>query len=132
MERGWRISMPTLVSGLLVAAGAVLLAQEGKQQAAGAGGPFGLPTFAAVKEKCKPNEEQAKKLEVIFAAGTENEAATRKRAKDSGAERADLEKYLGEGRTEVINKTLEVLDDTQDKTFNQLVKDSVPAKKKKK
>jgi DNA invertase Pin-like site-specific DNA recombinase len=125
MERGIGI----VVSGLFLAAGVALAAQD-KQ--AGGGGPFGLPALALVKEKCKANEEQAKKLEEIYAAGTTNEADTKKRAKDSQTERKELEKFLGEGRTDVVNKVLELFDEEQDKTFNQLVKEAAPTKKKKK
>jgi hypothetical protein len=114
---------------VLLAAGVLLAAQD---KAVGGAGPFGLPVLAAVKEKCKPTEEQAKKLDEIYAAGAQNEVDTKKRAKDSQTDRKDLEKFLAEGRTDVVNKVLEVLDEGQDKTYQQLMKDAVPAKKKKK
>ena len=122
MERTW-----TLAAAALFAAGLIAAAQD-----KAAAGPFGLPLLAAVKEKCKASEEQAKKLDEIFAAGAQNEIDTKKRAKDAQTERKELEKFLAEGRTDVVNKVLELLDEEQDKTFQQLVKEAAPVKKKKK
>ena len=116
-----------LAAAAVLAVGLAAMAQD-----KAAVGPFGLPLLASVKEKCKPNEEQGKKLDEIYAAGAQNEIDTKKRAKENQTERKELEKFLGEGRTEIVNKVLELFDDEQDKTFQQLVKDAVPAKKKKK
>jgi hypothetical protein len=122
--------LAAVVAVALAAGGAA--SQEKKNEAQGAAGPFGLPTFASVKEKCKTSEDQNKKLEPIYTSATQNEADTRRRAKDTGGTRQDLENFLTIGRNETINKIKEVLDDTQDKTFEELLKAAAPDKKKKK
>ncbi len=119
------------VAAVALAAG-VAVSQEKKGEQAGAAGPYGLPTFVSVKEKCKTSEDQNKKLEPIFTTATQNEADTRKRSKDSGSTKQDLDNFLNIGRNDTINKVKEVLDDTQDKQFEDLVKASAPEKKKKK
>jgi hypothetical protein len=122
----------TLVLGTAAAG-----AQDGKgdakkKEAPVAAGPFGLPSLAAVKDKCKPSAEQAPKLEAIYAEGVKNEADTRKRAKEQATEKKELDKFLELGKTDVINKVQDLLDDAQDKIFNDLLKAATPDPKKKK
>ncbi len=116
---------------VLMAAGAAA-AQDGKKKKAEAAvetGPFSLPTLAAVKEKCKPSEAQAPKLETIYADAAKNEADVRRRAKEAESDRKTLEKFLADGRLEVVLKIKELFDAPQDKAFDDLA--SAAANKKK-
>lgn len=106
-------------------------AQDGKKAAEGAA--FGLPALAAVKEKCKPSAEQAPKLETIYADAAKSEADIRRRAKEAESDRKTTEKYLADGRLEVVLKIKELFDAGQDKGFDELVAAAAArdAKKKK-
>lgn len=99
-----------------------------------AAGPFELPAFVAVKEKCKTSEEQNGKLEALYKDAATREEETKKRAKDNGQDRKELEKYLLLGKNETINKIKEVLDEGQKKSFEELMgaANNDAAKKKKK
>ena len=105
-------------------------AQEKK--AAGAAGPYELPAFDAVKDKCKLSAEQAPKIEAAYKEGATKEEETKKRAKDNQTDRKDLEKFLAMGKIELINKVKDILDDGQKKTYDGLVAAATPDKKKKK
>jgi len=94
-------------------------------------GPFGLPTLASVKEKCKPTADQAPKLEAVYADATKNEADTRKRAREQATEKKDLDKFLAMGKNDAINKVKDLLDEAQKKIFNSLVVKTTPDPKKK-
>jgi len=120
------------VGVLLAAASAMAGAQDKKAPPAGAVGPYELPALDVVKDKCKTSAEQNTKLEVIYKDAGAKEAETKKLAKDNGTDRKDLEKFLAMGKIEIVNKVKEVLDDTQDKIFDQLVAAALPDKKKKK
>lgn len=116
---------------VLLASGAVT-AQDGKKKKAEAAvetGPFSLPTLAAVKEKCKPTEAQGPKLETIYADAVKNEADVRRRAKEAESDRKTLEKFLADGRLDVVLKIKELFDGPQDKIFDELA--SAAAGKKK-
>jgi hypothetical protein len=106
--------------------------QDGKKKdAAPEAGPFALPTLAAVKEKCKPSAEQAPKLETIYADAVKSEADIRRRAKEAESDRKTTEKFLADGRLEVVLKIKELFTDEQDKSFDALASGAPPAKKKK-
>jgi len=96
-------------------------AAQDKKDDKAAAGPFDLPTLASVKEKCKTNEEQNGKLEAVYKDAATREEETKKRAKDNGQDRKDLEKFLGLGKIDTINKIKEVLDKDQQKTFDELM-----------
>jgi hypothetical protein len=104
-------------------------AAQDKKDAAPAG-PFGLPLLATVKEKCKTNEAQNGKLEVIYKDAATKEEETKKTGRDNQTDRKDLEKFLLMGKNDTINKIRDVLDPDQQKTFTSLVSASDPKKKK--
>ena len=107
------------------------LAQDKKD--GGEAGPYGLPTLAAVKEKIKPTEEEAKKITDIYATATKNEAESKTRAKENGTDRKTLEGYITIGRNETINKVKEALDKDKAAAYDKLVASQpAPDKKKKK
>jgi hypothetical protein len=89
-----------------------------------------LPTLATVKEKCKTNDAQNGKLEVIYKDAATKEDETKKTARDNQTDRKDLEKFLLMGKSDTINKIRDVLDQDQQKTFTALVSASDPKKKK--
>ncbi len=126
-----RIRVGAVALAVLLAAGAAE-AQDNKKKSAEAApaGPYGLPLLAGVKEKVKLTAEQDPKVAEIYAAAAKEEEETKKRAKDNQTERKDLERFLGEGRTNTINKILAVLDDGQKKSFDELLKASGPVRKK--
>lgn len=93
--------------------------------------PFALPPLATVKAKCKPGEEQAPKLEAIYKDAVQSEADIRRRAKESESDRKTTEKFLADGRLQVVLKIKELFSDEQDKIFDSLPAGE-PAKKKKK
>ncbi len=97
-----------------------------------AGGPYGLPTLADVKDKVKPTDDEAKKIEEIYAAATKNEGESKTRAKENGTDNKTLQGYLLQGRIETINKVKELLDKDKGKLYDDAVKAAEPAKKKKK
>ena len=118
MERNLIASL----AAALLACGAAP-AQEGKKkkgEAAVETGPFSLPTLAAVKAKCKPTEDQGPKLETIYADAAKNEADVRRRAKEAESDRKTLEKFLADGRLDVVLKIKELFDVPQDKAFDDL------------
>jgi|SRR5579883_611097 len=124
-----------LVLGLLSVAIAAGLASgavaQDKKGTPAATGPYGLPSFDAVKDKVKPTDEEAKKIEEIYAQGVKNEAETKNRAKENGTDGKTLANYLSQGKIEVINKVKEVLDKDKSKLYDDLVRASQPDKKKK-
>lgn len=129
-----RCKILAAVVAVIVAAGAAG-AQDKKKKgeaATAAVGPYSLPTFDLVKDKCKLTADQAPKVEALYKEAATKEEETKKRAKDNQTDRKDLEKFLDLGKIDVINKMKEVLDDAQDKTFDALVIASAPDKKKKK
>lgn len=97
-----------------------------------AGGPYGLPTLADVKDKVKPSDEESKKLEEIYATATKNEAESKTRAKENGTDRKALEGYLQIGKNETIGKIKEVLDKEKGAAFDKLCAAQAPPGKKKK
>ena len=119
--------MRTMLACLLTV---TLAAAQDKKDASG--GPFGLPLLATVKEKCKTSDEVNTKLEAIYKDAGAKEEETKKTAKDNQTERKDLEKFLGMGKNDAINKIKDVLDKDQQKTFDGLVAAATPDKKKKK
>ena len=122
-----------LILGSLLLSAALAAAQDKKDDKAAAG-PFDLPTLVSVKEKCKTSEEQNGKLEAVYKDAATREEETKKRAKDNGQDRKDLEKFLGLGKIDTINKIKEVLDEGQKKTFEEMMgaANNDAAKKKKK
>src|SRR5579862_2980564 len=96
-----------LAAGLSTGAGA-----QDKKDAGAATGPYGLPSFAAVKDKVKPTDDEAKKIEEVYAQGSKNEAES-------------------QNRIETMNKVKEVLDKDKSKLFDDLCRASQPDKKKK-
>jgi hypothetical protein len=118
MERRF---IATSLALLLVAAAAGAQDVKKKADAAPEAGPFTLPTVASVKEKCKPTEAQAPKLDAIYADAVKSEADIRRRAKEAESDRKTLEKFLADGRLEVVLKVKELFDAQQDKTFDDLV-----------
>ncbi|HLF92200.1 MAG TPA: hypothetical protein VJB14_01965 [Planctomycetota bacterium] len=99
---------------------------------AAAAGPFNLPTFDQVKARCKLTEDQLPKVEAQYKEAATREEETRKRAKDNQTDRKDLEKFLGLGKVDAINKVKEILDNDQKKTFDGLVAAMPDPNKKKK
>jgi len=95
-------------------------------------GPYGLPTLADVKDKVKPTEDEAKKIEEIYATATKNEAESKTRAKENGTDGKTLAGYLLQGKIETQNKVKEVLDKDKSKAYDDLCRASQPDKKKKK
>jgi len=120
------LGMLSAVAVLGLSLGAV--AQDKKE----GGGPYGLPTLADVKDKIKPSDEEAKKIEEIYATGTKNEGESKSRAKENGTDGKTLQSYLLQGRIETINKVKEVLDKDKAAAYDKLVAGSQPEKKKKK
>ena len=96
--------------------------QDGKKKEAAAAdvGPFALPTLAAVKEKCKPTEAQAPKLDALYADAAKSEVDIKRRAKEAESDRKTTEKYLADGKLEVVLKIKELFTDSQDKSFDDL------------
>jgi hypothetical protein len=125
-----------VVLGLVALAFAVglssaALGQDKKKAAADApAGPYGLPQLDAVKAKEKPTDDEAKKIDEIYATATKNEAESKTRAKENGTDRKTLEGYLTIGRNETVNKVKEVLDKDKGKMFDELCAGSAPKKKK--
>ncbi len=95
-------------------------------------GPYGLPTLADVKDKVKVTDDEAKKIEEIYATATKNEAESKARAKENGTDGKTLAGYLSQGRVETMNKVKEALDKDKSKAFDDLCRASQPDKKKKK
>ncbi|HVR83860.1 MAG TPA: hypothetical protein VMU54_06070 [Planctomycetota bacterium] len=116
-----------LAALLAIGFSAGLAAQDKK---AGAG-PYALPALADVKDKVKPSEDEAKKIDEIYATATKNEAETKARARENGTDGKTLAGYLSQGRIETINKVKEVLDKDKSKAYDDLVRASQPDKKKK-
>ena len=102
--------------------------QDGKKKEAAETGPLGLPLLAAVKNKCKPTAEQSPKLEALYAEAVKNEADIRRRAKEAESDRKTTEKFLADGRLEIVLKIKELFDAPQDKAFDELA--SASARKK--
>jgi len=98
----------------------------------GGGGPYGLPTFADVKEKIKLSEDEAKKVEEIYAGAAKNEQESKARAKENGTDNKTLQGYLALGRVETINKVKESLDKDKATAYDKLCLAEQPSKKKKK
>ena len=98
----------------------------------GGGGPYGLPTFADVKEKIKLTDDEAKKVEEIYAGAAKNEQESKQRAKENGTDNKTLQGYLALGRVETINKVKESLDKDKAAAYDKLCLAEQPAKKKKK
>ena len=111
---------------VILAAVLSLAAQDEKALA-----PFALPPLAAVKEKCKPNEEQLPKIELIYKDAVQSEIDIRRRARESESDRKTTEKFIADGRLQVVLKIKELFIDEQDKIFDGLPAGE-PAKKKKK
>jgi len=123
-----RKSVVAMALALGLAAGAAW-SQDKKE---GGGGPYGLPTFADVKEKIKPTDDEAKKVEEIYTAATKNEQESKTRAKENGTDFKTLQGYLALGRVETINKVKEALDKEKGQAYDKLCMAEQPAKKKKK
>jgi hypothetical protein len=116
----------------VLAFGAVFaLAGMAMAQAKGDAGPYGLPTLAAVKDKVKPTDEEAKKIEEIYATAAKNEQESKARAKENGTDRKTLEGYLTIARSETVNKVKEALDKEKGAAYDKLCADQGPQKKKK-
>jgi hypothetical protein len=127
MERK-RVVAIALILGLAFWCGSDASAQDKKD---GGGGPYGLPTLAEVKDKVKPTDEEAKKLDEIYATATKNEAESRARAKENGTDRKTLDGFLSISRNETINKIKEALDKDKAAAFDKILAASSPGKKKK-
>ena len=97
-----------------------------------AAGPYGLPTLADVKDKVKPTDDEAKKIEEIYATATKNEGDSKKNAKENGTDNKALQGYLLQGKVETQNKVKEVLDKDKGKLYDDLCRAAQPDKKKKK
>ena len=130
MERMKLLAFVVALGVAAVSAGAQ--EKKGEKAAAAAAGPYELPAFDAVKDKCKLSAEQAPKVEAAYKEGATKEEETKKRAKENQTDRKDLEKFLAMGKIDLINKVKDILDDGQKKTYDGLVAASVPDKKKKK
>ena len=124
-----RKSVLALVAAFALAG--VVSAQD-KKGAGGEAGPYGLPTIAQVKDKVKPSDEEAKKIEEIYATAAKNEQESKVRAKENGTDRKTLEGYMTIGRTDTINKVKEALDKDKAAAFDKLVASQPPPEKKKK
>ena len=94
-------------------------------------GPYGLPLLDAVKDKCKPSDEELKKIEEIYAQAAKNETESKARARENGTDRKAQESFATISRNETINKVKEALDKDKGKLFDELCRGSAPAKKKK-
>ena len=128
-----RMKVLLVLVAACVAAGSGAAQDNKKKDAqAPAAGPFNLPTFDQVKAKCKLTEDQAPKVEAQYKEAATREEETKKRAKDSQTDRKDLEKFLGLGKIEAVNKVKEILDNDQKKTFDGLVAAMPDPNKKKK
>ncbi len=114
---------------LCLAAGAAAAQDKKKKAETPETGPLGLPLLAAVKEKCKPTAEQAPKLDTLYADATKNETDIRRRAKESESDRKTLEKYLADGRLEIVLMIKELFDAAQDKAFDEAAAAAAPKKK---
>jgi hypothetical protein len=122
-----RLVLPGMAAVLAVGFSAFAVAQDKKADA----GPYGLPSLASVKDKVKPTEDEAKKIEDIYTTAAKNEAESKSRAKENGTDGKTLAGYLSQGRIETINKVKEVLDKDKSKAYDDLVRASQPDKKKK-
>ncbi|MBV8882104.1 MAG: hypothetical protein JO332_19260 [Planctomycetaceae bacterium] len=130
MERKRVVALAiALAAAVGMASGA--FAQDKKGAGAGETGPYGPPTLAQVKEKVKPTEEEAKKIEEIYTAATKAEGESKARAKENGTDRKTLEGYLTIGRNETVNKVKEVLDKEKSAEFDKLCAGAPTGKKKK-
>jgi hypothetical protein len=116
----------------VAALGAGLAGAQDKKDDKSSTGPFQLPTLAAVKDKCKTTEDENSKLEAIYKDAATREDETKKRAKDNGQDKKDLDKFLGLGKVDTINKIKDALDKDQQKSFDELLAASNGDKKKKK
>ena len=94
-------------------------------------GPYGLPLLDAVKEQCKPSDEELKKIEEIYAQAAKNETESKARARENGTDRKSQASFATISRNETINKVKEALDKDKGKLFDELCRGSAPAKKKK-
>jgi hypothetical protein len=97
----------------------------------GGGGPYGLPTLADVKEKIKLTDDEAKKVEEIYAGAAKSEQESKQRAKENGTDNKTLQGYLSLGRVETINKVKESLDKDKAAAYDKLCLAEQPKKKKK-
>jgi len=104
----------------------------GQDKKEGGGGPYGLPTLADVKDKIKPTDDEAKKIEEIYAQAAKNEAESKTRAKENGTDFKTLQGYLQLGRNETVNKVKEALDKDKAAAYDKLCLAEQPSKKKKK
>jgi len=84
------------------------------------GGPYGLPTMDQIKDKVKPTDDEAKKIEEIYATATKNEAESKTRAKENGTDGKTLAGYLLQGKIETQNKVKDVLDKDKSKAYDDL------------
>jgi hypothetical protein len=98
----------------------------------GGGGPYGLPTYADVKGKIKLSDDEAKKVEEIYAGAAKNEQESKQRAKENGTDYKTLQGYLALGRVDTINKVKDSLDKEKAAAFDKLCLAEQPTKKKKK
>lgn len=120
------------VVALVIAFGvAAWVASGASAQDTKPGGPYGLPLLADVKDKCKTTDEEAKKLDEIYATAAKNETESKARAKESGTDRKAQESFATIAKNETINKIKEALDKEKGKIFDGLCRDMAPAKKKK-
>lgn len=122
----------TAVLALSLAAGAAWPQDGKKKDETPDVGPLSLPALAAVQAKCKPGADQAPKLEALYADAVKSEADIRRRAKEAESDRKTLEKFLADGRLDVVLKIKELFSDAQDKTFDDLAAAVQNAGKKKK
>ena len=122
----------SVVLGLMAALVAFGMSSMSFAQEKGGEGPYGLPALAVVKDKVKPTDDEAKKIEEIYAGATKNEGDSKKNAKENGTDNKTLQGYLLQGRIETINKVKEVLDKDKGKLYDEACKAAEPAKKKKK
>lgn len=120
-----------VVAAALVVALAAWMSSGVSAQDKGGGGPYGLPTFAEVKDKVKLTDEEAKKVEEIYTAAAKAETESKARAKENGTDRKTLESYLTAGKNETVNKIKEAIDKEKGKEFDKLCAAAAPAKKKK-
>src|SRR6266545_1780176 len=95
------------VVALAMALGLAGMAWAAQDKKDGGGGPYGLPTYADVKDKIKLSDDEAKKVEEIYAGAVKNEAESKQRAKENGTDNKTLQGYLALGRVETINKVKE-------------------------